>query len=91
VDKAHSEIPAGQSLPASSRDTTRLAGPWSETASAMREAGDLAFAMMALALARLSVHEANVATEESILYVRSRFEAQFSGSRLPFYRSRQSR
>jgi hypothetical protein len=37
----------------------------------------IAFAMMALALAKLTVHEANADTEDAILYARDRLETRF--------------
>ncbi|HEV7417169.1 MAG TPA: hypothetical protein VGN98_13510 [Tianweitania sediminis] len=52
-------------------------GSFVEVATDMLERADYAFAMMALALAKISVHEANADTEDAIIYTRNRMKAQF--------------
>lgn len=52
-------------------------GSFVEVTSDMLERADYAFAMMALALAKISVHEANADTEDAIVYARNRMRSQF--------------
>jgi hypothetical protein len=56
----------------------------SDAARMVVETADYGFALMALALAKISVHEANADTEDAIAYTRSRLRTQYpSRKRLP--------